>query len=76
MAAKWYRVLIPYREPTYELRTGGPREKPFVAAYRVRAEDSRQARHAALELFQGDLEESGVRWAREPVMDAIEVCAL
>lgn len=76
-APRQFRVVIPYREPTFEVRrgAGGP-VGPFVAAYTVVAADAEAARRLGLERFEADARDSGVAWPRDPLHEAIEVRAL
>ncbi len=72
MPKQTYRVVIPYEEPTYQVhsKTDGA---PYVATYSVAAESPGAAVTAALERFEGDAQDSGVGWIREPIASRIEV---
>jgi hypothetical protein len=72
--SKSYRVVIPFREPTFERSIGrSPDAPPYVASYVVSACSTEEAQAQALELFWGLATESGVGWIREPVESAIRV---
>lgn len=72
-----FEVVIPYREPTFEVRRGlGRRPEPFVASYTVRAADAATARQLGLERFEQDARASGVGWIRDPLVEAIRVRVL
>jgi len=61
-----YKVLIPYREPTYELRrAGGPRRKPFLSGFRVLATSEQAAIEKAVRQFKDRARSSSVNWVRE-----------
>jgi hypothetical protein len=68
-----YRVIIPYREPTYELYSGSSREKPYRASYIVTANSKEEALQKALDLFNRDARHSHVGWQREPDHEKCEV---
>ena len=67
---KLYRVVVSYREPEYEARTG-PRGAPYRWTYAVRAESEEEARRWALNEFREVSRLSSVGWWREVV--AVEV---
>lgn len=71
-----FRVVIPYDEPTYQVRrpeaAGGT---PYRAEYVVTAADERAALAEALLQFHANARASGVGWVREPRHEAIEVHA-
>lgn len=68
-----YRVVIPYREPTYEKYRGRRRNKPYRAPYVVAAYSAKEAIRKALKLFRQDERNSHVGWQRVPEYDDIEV---
>ena len=68
-----YVVIIPFREPTYELRRGGPPAEPYSASYEVRAASSREAIDLAIQRFEQKARDSGVTWVREIQREGIEV---
>ncbi len=68
-----YRVVIPYREPTFELHTGKRPEKPYRAPYVVVANSKEEALQRALELFEHEALHSHVGWVREPEKTGYEV---
>ena len=68
-----YRVVIPYREPTYEVHTGKPRKHPYNAPYVVTAGTAEEATNKALELFKSDARNSHVGWQRVPEFEGIKV---
>lgn len=71
-----FRVVIPYDEPTYQVRRPGPAGgAPYRAEYVVTAADERAAMAEALLQFHADASSSGVGWVREPRHEAIEVHA-
>jgi len=67
-----YRVMIPYREPTYEVRRGRPRKKPYLAWYMVTAKNKAEAIDNALMLFEKDASNSNVHWVRVPIRKRIK----
>ena len=69
-----FRVSIPYVEPTYQVRAGST--KPFQATYDVQAATAAEAIELAMRRFDGDAEESGVGWIREPLTEAIQATPL
>lgn len=71
-----YRVVIPYREPTYEVHTGKPRKRPYRAPYEVMASTTEKAIINALELFERDAKHALVGWVRIPDYNRIEVTLL
>jgi hypothetical protein len=66
-----YKVVVSYREPDYEQRTG-PRATPYRWTYAVRADSEEEARRRALSEFREVSRMSSVGWWREVV--AVEVC--
>lgn len=69
----YYRVVIPYREPLFEGRTGGRRERPFLMEYVVAAEGPEDALAKAVELFRKTAAASSVGWRREIIEPEIVV---
>ena len=65
-----YRVVVSYREPAYEERTGR-REAPYRWTYLVVAASEEEARRRALSEFREVSRLSSVGWWREVV--AVEV---
>lgn len=69
-----YHVLIPYREPTYEMRRpDGPRSAPFTSEFTVRASCSEEAVDEAVRRFKLRALNSSVAWVREIDFDKIRV---
>ena len=64
--ATLFKVVVSYREPGYEERTG-PREAPYRWTYAVVAESEEQARRRALSEFREMSRPSSVGWWREVV---------
>lgn len=62
---KSYAVIIPYREPGFELRRGAPRKDPFTARYEVEATTEEEAVELAIHEFRETARNSGVAWQRE-----------
>ena len=60
-----YIVVIPYREPTYELRRGGPPEKPYLGRFEIEATSEEEAIDKAIQRFEQTRRESSVGWVRE-----------
>jgi len=69
----YFKVTIPYREPTYELHTGRPRSLPYYARYNVTADSEEEAILKALSLLEKGWIQSGVGWVRAPERQAIQV---
>lgn len=65
-----YKVVVSYREPSYEEQTG-PRATPYRWTYAIRAESEEEARQRALSEFREVSRLSSVGWWREVV--AVEV---
>jgi hypothetical protein len=69
-----YKVIIPYREPTYETHTGSPSNNPYYSTpFHVAAQNKEEAIKNALELFEKDARLSHVGWRRVPEQDDIIV---
>jgi hypothetical protein len=79
-----YKVIIPYREPTYEVRTGSPSNNPYYSTpfhvnpyystpFHVVAQNKEEAIKNALELFVKYASLSNVGWRRVPEHDDIIV---
>ncbi len=68
-----YVVVIPYREPTYELRRGEARKAPYQARYQVEAASPEEAIECAVRRFKQTARESSVAWVREIERDGIRV---
>ena len=63
-----FEVQILYREPTYDLWSGGDAREPFVAFYRgIQAPSHHEAVRIAQSRFRETARESQVRWQREVV---------
>ena len=61
-----YRVLIPYREPTYEMRRPeGVRPQPFTSEFEVSAACDEDAVDEAVRRFKARELQSSVAWVRE-----------
>ena len=70
---KSYAVIIPYREPTYELRRGSPPAVPYTARYEVEAATEAEAVKLAVRQFEQVARDSGAGWVREIEHGAIRV---
>jgi hypothetical protein len=68
-----YKVIIPYREPTYEKHTAQSRDDPYRAQYFVTAVTESGAVNKALALFEKDERDSHVAWLRIPDKSGVEV---
>jgi hypothetical protein len=68
-----FTVVIPYREPTYELYRGGPPDVPFYSTFEVNAASTEEAIRVAVSFFKDRAEHSGVRWIREIDWEEITV---
>lgn len=69
-----YKVLIPYREPSYEMRRPeGPRTNPFVSGFTVSATSEKDAIEEAIRRFKQRATNSSVFWVREIDHDGIRV---
>jgi len=66
-------VIIPYREPTYELRRGSPPREPYKARYEVEASTPEDAVELAIRQFKQTARDSSVSWVREIEHGAIRV---
>jgi len=61
-----YEVLIPYGEPTYEIRRPeGPRKRPYLSAFTVGATSEEEAIPEAVKRFKERARNSAVSWVRE-----------
>jgi hypothetical protein len=70
---KTYAVIIPYREPTYELRRGAPLKSPYTARYEVEASTRAEAIELAIDRFKQTARDSSVGWVKEIEHAAIRV---
>jgi hypothetical protein len=61
-----YKVIIPYREPTYEVHSGKAHPNPYNALYYVTALTKSEAINNALKLFDEDVRNAQVGWIRNP----------
>ena len=61
-----YKVIIPYREPTYEIHAGKVHPKAYQALYYVTAVTKSGAIDKALTLFEQDMRNAQVGWRRNP----------
>jgi hypothetical protein len=68
-----YRVIIPYREPTFALHKGFSPEEVYYAAFNVVAENKTAAIDRGLDIFEKDAKNSSVRWRRIPQVSGIKV---
>ena len=68
-----YVVTIPYREPSYELRHGGPPKKPYSATYEVQAASPEEAIDVAVQRFEQKALDSGASGQREIQREGIRV---
>ena len=68
MGTRSYRVVIPYREPTF--RDG---ETVYEGTFEVEARSARQAKELAIEEFRRMADASLVRWKREIIPGDIRV---
>ena len=68
MGTRSYRVVIPYREPTF-----GETEKVYEGTFEVDARSARQAKELAIEDFRRMADASLVRWRREIIAGDIRV---
>jgi hypothetical protein len=59
-----YKVIIRYREPSYE-RVSGPKAEPYRWTFEMLATDAADAQRRAVGEFRQVERESGVGWARE-----------
>ncbi len=67
-----YRVIIPYREPTYVTHRKNPLAGPYYATYNVAAANKKAAVKYALDLFEQDARNSSVHWLRIPELKNIK----
>jgi len=63
---KKFKVLIMYREPTFELRIG-PKASPFTCTYNIKAVDETAAIAGAIKEFRMTASQSSVGWVRNIV---------
>ena len=68
-----YVVTIPYREPSYELRHGGPPKNPYRATYTVQAANPDEAIDMAVRRFEQKALDSGAPGQREIQREGIRV---
>jgi len=68
-----YVVVIPYREPTRELRRGNAPLEPYHATYEVQAASPEEAVDRAIEEFEAAERASNAGWAREIQREQIRV---
>ncbi len=61
--ARGYRVVVEYREPSYELRSGG--DRVYTISYDVRAASPGDAVQQGLDEFHSTARLSNVGWSRE-----------
>lgn len=61
--ARGYRVVVEYREPSYELRVG--KDRVYTIAYDVRAGSAGEAVREGLDEFHQTARLSNVGWSRE-----------
>lgn len=61
-----YHVLIPYREPTYEMRRiEGPKARPYSSEFTVMASCAEDAVEEAVRQFKARALSSSVAWVRK-----------
>ena len=63
--SKSYAVIIPYREPTFELRLASPPNAPYTARYEVEASTKEEAVELAIRRFEQRARDSSVGWVRK-----------
>ena len=68
-----YQVIIPYREPTYEIRQASPRKKPYISEVTVSAVNPKEAEESAIREFRQRAMNSSVFWVREIDRSGIRV---
>jgi hypothetical protein len=68
-----FKVLIPYREPTYAMRSGGPRREPYLTILEVEAASEEEAIERAIVEFRERARQSSVSWVRKIQRDDIRV---
>lgn len=61
--ARGYRVVVEYREPSYELRLGS--DRVYTISYEVRAGSPSDAVRQGVDEFHQTARLSGVGWSRE-----------
>lgn len=59
-----YRVIIIFREPSFEIRRNIKRESPFTIEYTVEAPNEKEAQERAVARFRKIEKESSVHWGR------------
>jgi hypothetical protein len=68
MGVRTYRVVIPYREPTFNDGDG-----IYEGTFEIEARSARQAKELAVEEFRRTADESLVQWKREIIPGDIRV---
>lgn len=68
-----YRVIIPYREPTFEIHRGLQRKEPYRAEYFIFACSPEVAGIYAIDQFHYDAKHAHVGWIRIPDYDGIKI---
>ncbi len=68
-----YRVIVPYREPVYEVHRGRRRKKPYLATYEIEASTREEAVAIAIHRTEGRSSDSNVGWSRVPIPKGIKV---
>ena len=68
-----YRVIIPYREPTFETHRDLQQKKPYRAEYFVTESSPEEAEISAIVQFHDDAKHAHVGWIRIPDYSGIKV---
>lgn len=68
-----YSVIVPYREPVYEVHRGRRRKKPYLATYEIEASTCEQAIAIAISRVKSGHLDSNVGWKRVPILKGIKV---
>ncbi len=68
-----YRVIVPYREPVYEVHRGRPLKKPYLAAFEIQASTKEEAIAIAISRVKSGHIDSNVGWIRVPILKGIKV---
>jgi len=59
-----YKVIIIFREPSFEIHRKIKRDSPFTIDYTIEAPNEKEARERAVAKFRKTEEESSVHWGR------------
>lgn len=68
-----YKVIIPYREPTYEIHRGKRPDEPYSAEYFITASSPEEAEKEAITQFHKEAENTSVSLMREPDYSGIKI---